>query len=200
MDAKEWYKSRTIMAAIAVMIMGLLSIFKIDLPPEYQGQITELLLGAGTVISGALTIWGRIRASQPIRPLVPPKDGGAVVLLCVGLSLSGCAGLLNDVVPPAPKTPQQAVFLAFGEYHIALKAVVAYESLPRCAPGGAKVCSDPDIVANLRLAQVAARATLDAAEATVRNDKFGQDILASAVAAAENAVAAFKKIKEKTEV
>lgn len=200
MDGKEWYQSRTIMAAVAGVIIGVLGVFKLQLPAEIQGQITDLLLAIGSVITGLLAIWGRIRAEQPIKPPGLPKDGGGAVVLLVGsLSLSAC-GALETVVPPAPKTPQQAVFLAFGEYHIALKAAVAYESLPRCGERAAKVCSDPDVVVNLRLAQISARATLDAAEATVRNDKFGQDVLASAVAAALNAVDAFKKIKEQTEV
>jgi len=198
MDGKEWYRSTTIMSAIAGMIVTLLGAFKVHLPAEIQGQITDLLLAVGQVISGLLVIWGRIRAEQPIKSLGVLKGGGTgtsiVLMAAMSLSLTACE-TIKTVTPPAPKTPQQAVFLAEGQYGVALKVALSYESLPRCGGAVPKLCSDKVVVEKLRLSQLAARAALDAAESTVRNPVFGKSAMESAVLAATNAVTAFDKVQ-----
>ena len=107
------------------------------------------------------------------------------LLSMVALVLPGCA--------TTPETPQQAVFAAKAGYATALTAAVAYKNLPDCAKAPAP-CSDRVMVAQVRKADDVAIAALDASESAVRTPGFGESIVASAVAAAKAALAAFLSI------
>lgn len=198
-ETKAWWQSRTIMASLVTILISMLGAFKIYLPEDIQGQLTDALLALVTALSGAATIYGRVKAQKNIsvKPTLPPGGGtgtGLALIFAMSLSLTACESL-KTVTPPAPKTPQQAVFLAETQYGIALKVALKYESLPRCGAAAAALCSDATIVAKLRLSQIAARAALDAAESTVRNPVFGVSATESAVIAATNAVQAFDKVQ-----
>ncbi len=99
------------------------------------------------------------------------------------LLLAACAGI----------TPNKAVFDARGAYDVLLNGAAAYSTLPRCEEQNApKICSKQAVVDQMRKADAAAKATLDAAEDTVRNHP---DMNASAaIAAAQNAVTALSVI------
>jgi uncharacterized membrane protein len=66
METKEWWKSRTIWAALVAALSGLLSIFGKELDPVFQTQIVDLLLNAITVIGGFVAAWGRTQATAAI--------------------------------------------------------------------------------------------------------------------------------------
>ena len=67
-----------------------------------------------------------------------------------------------------------------------------YESLPRCSSVESKICSDSEVVEELRKADLSALAALDAAESFVRNHP---DLDASdAIKAANLAVSVFAQI------
>lgn len=198
-ETKAWWQSRTIMASLVTILISTLGAFKIYLPEDIQGQLTDALLALVTALSGAATIYGRLKAEKniAIKPPLPPSGGtgaGLALIFAMSLSLTACE-TMKTVTPPAPKTPQQAVFLAESQYGVALKVALKYESLPRCGAAAAALCSDAAIVAKIRLSQLAARAALDAAESTVRNPVFGVSAMESAVIAATNAVQAFDKVQ-----
>ena len=125
-------------------------------------------------------------AASPQTPAAPVT----AVLLALGLaSLAGAC---------ATKAAATDVFELRAGYDATVLAPMAgYARLPPClshvAPAqGAPVCSDPAVVDQLRKADSAAKAALDAAEETVRQHPT-MDATA-AIAAAENAVAAVKVI------
>lgn len=114
------------------------------------------------------------------------------LLLIAALALAGCAA--------APQTPivdnaaaQRAVFDAEGKYRLALIAADAYVKLPLCEKA-APPCATLSVVRTIQKTQPAVRATLDAAEQTVRTPGFGTDVYASAVAAAKAGVSALESI------
>lgn len=203
MDSKIWWQSRTILGAVAMIIIAILDRLHIKVPDDTQDQIVDILLQIGTAASASLTIYGRIKANTKLT-LKKPDDGGeggkgpGINLLLVGLlslSLMGCGETWKAAIPPKPKTPAQAVYLAKGDYDGLLKAAGKYNLLPRCdAPAVPVLCSDKAVVEQLRKADFAVQTALDAAEATVRNPQFGQAIDESAVAAALESIAAFKTI------
>lgn len=73
----------------------------------------------------------------------------AAAALCA--MLAGCAGQ-QAAIPPAPQTPQQALFETETAYASALVIATSYVKLPRC--GGAVVlCSDAKVTAALLAAE-----------------------------------------------
>lgn len=122
------------------------------------------------------------------------KIKNLLAISLMSFSLAACN--TDSIIPIAPKSPSQAVYLAEGEYLVAVKIAAKYNTeLKDCSlPDAPKVCRSQAVVDVLRLSQKSARATLDAAEGTVRNPAFGSSALSSAVIAAEGAVKAFKDL------
>lgn len=92
--------------------------------------------------------------------------------------------------------PDQVVLQATVIYGGAVKAAVAYESLPRCTmatPAGA-LCSREDIVAMLRQADNVAKAAIDASQKTVLTPGIDASSAQFAATAAINAAQAFQAI------
>lgn len=59
-----------------------------------------------------------------------------LLALLVLLALAGCGTKVAGVsVPPAPQTPDQALFLAETDFHVAMLQTEAFEKLPQCAAG-----------------------------------------------------------------
>jgi len=104
--------------------------------------------------------------------------------LAILVLLAGCA---------TPESPSQSVFQAKSAYSVALTAAVAYKHLPDCTKAP-QPCSDKAVISQLKKADDVAAAALDAAESAVRSPGFGADILATAVASAKSALAAFLSI------
>lgn len=109
-----------------------------------------------------------------------------IILAATALLLACCTVFSGD-------NPQKAVFDARGAYGVLLNGAASYSTLTRCeAPAAPVICSKQAVVDQMRKADIAAKATLDAAEDVVRNHP---DMDAdTAVAAATNAVAAFTTI------
>lgn len=104
----------------------------------------------------------------------------SIVALCFMLGLIGCA-------TSAPKTPAQTVFALKGGFGVALKAAVDYEGLPRCG-GVTPICSDPVVMARIRVLADPAALALSAAEDAARRGALDPQTLL----ATENAVYAFE--------
>lgn len=105
------------------------------------------------------------------------------------LTIAGCGSIVT------PKTPAQDVFAAKASYAAALTVAVAYKRLPSCAPvTHPPICSDAAIVKKLQDSDDVAKPALDAAEAAVRTQGFGQSTLQTFVISANNAVSALTAI------
>lgn len=119
------------------------------------------------------------------------------LVLVAALAIAGCATTPGGTAD-ANVQAQQTVFAAKASYAVALATATAYESMPRCATTQPQPCSNTAVVEQLRKAQPVARGALDAAESAVRNPSFGKDAIATAVAAANAALAAFVSITNLT--
>ncbi len=118
-----------------------------------------------------------------------------LTLYAAMLLVAACAGgQLN-----AP-TASQSVFAAKQGYEVALSVAVAYRNLPACAVPVKMPCHDTKILQQLRLAQPAVRATLDAAESAVRDTRLAGEISGSSVVAAQSALKAFVAITSTLQV
>lgn len=66
-DGKPWWQSKTITAAIAAILVTVLSAFGIQMA---ESDAVAIISAIGSIITCALTlfaIWGRIRADQKIK-------------------------------------------------------------------------------------------------------------------------------------
>lgn len=106
-----------------------------------------------------------------------------IILSIASITLVGCAG---------KDSPERTVFNIRASYVVLLTAAVQYESLPRCELTELVICSKTSVVEEMRRADLAAKATLDSAEALVQ--KHGEVNAAFAVDAAGSAVDAFAKV------
>jgi hypothetical protein len=126
------------------------------------------------VLFGLLSaIYGRWRARSRI----------AVLPVVAALLLVSACGALTGGTPAAD------VFAMRAGYNAAFLApAVAYNALPRCAEAVPQPCSQQSVVSQLRKADAAAKAALDAAETVVR-DAPGVDAR-TAINAAREAIGA----------
>ena len=74
-DRIEWWKSRTIWAGVAQVIVGIAVAFGWVVEADSaaaQSWLTEIL---GTIVGGlgAASVWGRVMATREIKPEVLPK-------------------------------------------------------------------------------------------------------------------------------
>jgi starvation-inducible outer membrane lipoprotein len=106
--------------------------------------------------------------------------------LALIFGLTACGGM--------PQNQQQTVFEIKSSYGVALNVAANYAELPACTASRGQPCSDPQAVAQLKKAEPAARATLDAAENAVRTPGFGNNVVNSSITAAREALKAFSVI------
>ncbi len=200
-EAKPWYLSRTIWGVVVMMVASLAHIFHYEIDQQLQTDITNYIASIGDVVGGGLTIYGRIKASKAITVKAVKADqvngkslSSIAVLALLTMSLSACTNpALQNIAPPQPKTPQQAVYLAMGDYHQLIALAIEYNSRPRCGDGAPKICSDTAIIEQLRKANRTAQAALFAAEDTVFNPKFSGSVLDAAALSAVNAVTVYRE-------
>lgn len=64
-ESKPWYQSVTIIGAVVSAIVGILSIFHVNIS-DLSGDLTNGLLGLGLLVGTILTIVGRVRANKSI--------------------------------------------------------------------------------------------------------------------------------------
>ena len=81
MDSKQWKQSTTIWGAIVTMTMGIvgltaniLSNYGVTLTDSMQTNIVGIVLGIITIVSGGVSIHGRIKAKKVIKPKEEIKD------------------------------------------------------------------------------------------------------------------------------
>ena len=113
--------------------------------------------------------------------------------LAINRSLVVCLVACAAALPACTQTntTAQAVYQAKSDYQVALTLAVKYRNQPTCSPGANPLtCQDPRVLDILRKADIAAEATLDNAEATVRSPSATTDQQHLAVQAAQSAVQA----------
>lgn len=93
-----------------------------------------------------------------------------------------------------PQTPAQAVYAATATYDAALSVALTYARLPRCGPGVVPVCSQPEVVAKLQVADIAAFAAVQSAQKIVRDPKTNESTAQAAVATAREALSVLTTI------
>jgi hypothetical protein len=108
-STKPWYSSAGIWGALVSMFVGIAGVFHLHPDAQWATDATQWLVTLGSLIGGAMALWGRIRATRQIAtPGTPPA---AMKLLAAGLllaALSGCAsGTSATTQPSAPDSTQQ---------------------------------------------------------------------------------------------
>jgi hypothetical protein len=68
-DTKPWYLSRGVIGSVVAIAAGAAAVFNYQIDASLQAGITEEILGIGSLVGGALALWGRIRASRKIGDL-----------------------------------------------------------------------------------------------------------------------------------
>ena len=109
----------------------------------------------------------------------------ALLVAAAALSLAACQ---------ASTPPTSAVLASMTSYQAALVLAVKYNQLPRCAEDGPTLCSDAAVVKQLRMADDAALAALEAAQNVVLTPGASDSAIAAAQASAGQAVTAFQSI------
>lgn len=106
---------------------------------------------------------------------------------------SGSAGILS--APVDMTAAAKSAYVAKSTYAGLLTVAVAYNERPRCGtPTSPPLCSDAEVVAQLRRASAAADAATQAAENAVRTMGAKPTIVQTAVTAAEQSLAAMNTI------
>jgi hypothetical protein len=65
-NTKPWYLSRGVIGSAVAIGASAAAIFNYQIDASLQASITEEILGIGSLVGGALALWGRIRASRKI--------------------------------------------------------------------------------------------------------------------------------------
>lgn len=61
---KPWYLSRGVVGGMVSILAGILTAFGLEVD---QPALTDTALAAAEVIGGAVAVYGRIKATQPVR-------------------------------------------------------------------------------------------------------------------------------------
>ena len=62
-ETKPWYLSKGVLGSAGAMIAGVLGIWYTDIDAEH---VKEVLISAGTLVSGVLALIGRLKANKKI--------------------------------------------------------------------------------------------------------------------------------------
>lgn len=65
-DNKPWYASKGVWGSIMTLAAAGLTFAGYNLDPNLQGDIVAWGVGLGTAVGGALSLWGRVKASKKI--------------------------------------------------------------------------------------------------------------------------------------
>jgi len=63
---KKWYASKTVWGSIVALLAGFGTLAGVKLDAPLQDSLAQLLTGGGEVIAGAVTWYGRAKASGAI--------------------------------------------------------------------------------------------------------------------------------------
>ena len=109
---------------------------------------------------------------------------------------SGCAASGTTATTPifSLATAQRDVYAAKEAYGVAERLAIAYATLARCNVPAVQPCSSPAILAQITSARNIARTSLAAAQTAVDNPTFGNDVISTAVIAAQSGLKAFESV------
>lgn len=125
------------------------------------------------------------------------------MMLAVALAFSAAAcspqpgsNPATDVAntPVNMQDPAKAVFALKSAYAGVLTVAVAYNKRPRCSATSGPLCSDPNLIAQIRAADNVANSAINTAESAVRSLGTQTTAIKAAVAAAQAAVDAFTAV------
>jgi hypothetical protein len=124
-----------------------------------------------------------------------------MVAAALAFGVVGCSNVGTNPVTEAANTPvnmqdpAKAVFALKSAYAGILTVAVAYNKRPRCGtPNAGPLCSDANVIAQIREADNVAFAAINSAEKAVRGLGANTTAIKAAVAAAQAAVDAFKAV------
>jgi len=121
----------------------------------------------------------------PVAPNAPALAAIPAAVLALTIAVAGLSA--------CSQSPQASVFdLRAGYDATVLVPAATYAALPACPQAAGQPCADPSVVTQLRQADTAAKAALDAAETVVRQNSTLD--AGAALSAAENAVTAVQTI------
>ena len=63
---KAWWQSKTVWGSIIALLAGVATLAGLKLEATLQDQLAELLTGAGELVAGALSWYGRYKATQAL--------------------------------------------------------------------------------------------------------------------------------------
>jgi hypothetical protein len=118
---KPWYQSLTVWSSFATLLAGVLSLFHFAIDPQLVADVANWLLAVATVVGGAVSLWGRLRAS---RRIAPPPDWNrydALLLAVMALPLLLLAGCAAFTAPSpdyvaADRATYEAVAPEYADY------------------------------------------------------------------------------------
>jgi len=94
-SSKEWYKSKTIWAALVVVLVSTLEMFGIDKLSGEEEQLVELIMQAVLLVSGIVALVGRVKVKTRIgsssQSQITPSILGVLILLAGVLMFAGCS-------------------------------------------------------------------------------------------------------------
>lgn len=118
---------------------------------------------------------------------------GALGVLAA-MALAACASAQSAPTPSTAEL-QMKVLIAQSAYEIPLRVAVAYNKRPRCTvPATVIVCSDADVVAELRKANDAIMSGFTAAMAIASTPGASESAVTLAIAVATNAIGPLQAI------
>lgn len=65
-NVKPWYASRTLWGAALAIVSGLVPGASVILTPEVSAPLIDGLSALGSVVGGAIAVWGRVAADSVI--------------------------------------------------------------------------------------------------------------------------------------
>jgi hypothetical protein len=133
MNTKNWWESKTIWASFVSMLITVLGLIHVSISSATGADVTTWLATAGTLITSAIAIYGRAKATTVISPAASSKPSGtslnAIILALLFPAffllslLSGCAQL--SAPTPAFVTADQATYSAIAPEYSAYVAADA---------------------------------------------------------------------------
>lgn len=72
-ESKPIYLSKTVIAAVIVVVATLLGPFGIDIDTGAQTELVDFLLALTTAVAGIVAIYGRVVATKVINPPTKPE-------------------------------------------------------------------------------------------------------------------------------
>lgn len=68
---KQWYASRGVWGGLIGVLAGIVTLAGLDLTAAIQAELTDIAVGTGELIGGALAIYGRLKAVSTV--VLAPK-------------------------------------------------------------------------------------------------------------------------------